>query len=113
MDGETWKSARSSRDRFRTTDGVLNGQGWFIHHVWSLEWFKRPTEQLNRLVEAIEAARTGRMKKKDARLASTTSEITRTPGGPDPLSLAVGSAVAGPDRVDRPASPTTPAPPSE
>ncbi len=104
VDGETWKSARSARDRFRTTDGVLNGQGWIIHHVWSLEWFKRPTEQLNHLVETIEAARAGRMKKKDARLASTTSEIPRTPGGPDPLSMAVGSVEAVPPRPDRPAA---------
>jgi hypothetical protein len=113
VDGDTWKSARSGRDRFRTTDGVLNGQGWIIHHVWSLEWFKRPTEQLNHLVEAIEAARAGRMKKKDARLASTTSEIPRTPGGPDPLSMAVGSVEAMPPRVDRPASPTATTSPSE
>ncbi len=104
VDGETWKSARSARDRFRTTDGVLNGQGWIIHHVWSLEWFKRPTEQLNHLVETIEAARAGRMNKKDARLASTTSEIPRTPGGPDPLSMAVGSVEAVPPRPDRPAA---------
>lgn len=107
VDGDTWKSARSGRDRFRTTDGVLNGQGWIIHHVWSLEWFKRPTEQLNHLVETIEAARAGRVKKKDARLASTTSEIPRTPGGPDPLSMAVGSVEAMPPRVDRPTSSTS------
>jgi hypothetical protein len=49
VDGETWSSARSARDRNRTTDGVLQSQGWLIHHLWSLDWFRRPTEQLNRL----------------------------------------------------------------
>jgi hypothetical protein len=49
VDGETWSSARSVRDRNRTTDGVLQSQGWLIHHLWSLDWFRRPTEQLNRI----------------------------------------------------------------
>ena len=101
VDGENWRSSRSARDRNRTTDGVLNGQGWIIHHLWSLEWFKRPTEQLNRLVEAIEAARSGRAVKKDARLARTVSEIPRHPGGPDPLSTAISGIEALPPRADR------------
>jgi hypothetical protein len=104
VDGDAYCSARSTRDRNRTTDGVLHGQGWIIHHLWSLEWFKRPTEQLNRLVEAIEAARSGRAARKDARLASTTSEITRQTGGPDPLSTAISGIEALPPRIDRPSN---------
>ena len=102
VDGEAYRSARSARDRNRTTDGVLNGQGWNLHHIWSLEWFKKPTEQLNRLIEAIEAARSGRSAKKETRLASTVSEIPRQTGGPDPLSTAISGLEALPPRVDRP-----------
>lgn len=86
VDGETWSSARSARDRNRTIDGVLQSQGWIIHHLWSLDWFRRPTEQLSRLIEAIEAARNGRSAPKELRLASNMSEIPRQSGTPDPFS---------------------------
>ncbi|MEZ6033088.1 MAG: AAA domain-containing protein [Planctomycetaceae bacterium] len=89
VDGETFRTARSSRDRNRTTDGVLSGQGWLLHRLWSLEWFRRPTEQLNRLIEVIEKARHGQVIRKEPRLASTVSEIPRQTGGPDPLSISV------------------------
>jgi hypothetical protein len=89
VDGETWSSARSARDRNRTTDGVLQSQGWLIHHLWSLDWFRRPTEQLNRLIDTIEAARGGRAAPKETRLASTVSEIPRQSGTPDPFSTSL------------------------
>lgn len=89
VDGEIWSSARSARDRNRTTDGVLQSQGWLIHHLWSLDWFRRPTEQLNRLIETIEAARNGRSVPKETRLASTVSEIPRQSGTPDPFSTSL------------------------
>lgn len=102
VDGDACRAARSARDRNRTTEGVLRGQGWMIHHLWSLEWFKRPTEQLNRLVEAIESARAGRGAVKDARLASTVSEIRREVGSPDPLSVSVSGIEPLPPRANRP-----------
>ena len=105
VDGETFRTARSSRDRNRTTDGVLIGQGWILHRIWSLEWFKRPTEQLNKLIETIEAARKGQARKKDAKLASTVSTIPRLAGGPDPLSAATGSVQPLPPRASRPEDP--------
>ena len=89
VDGETWSSARSARDRNRTTGGVLQSQGWLIHHLWSLDWFRRPTEQLNRLIETIEAARSDRSASKEVRLASTVSEISRQSGTPDPFSTSL------------------------
>jgi very-short-patch-repair endonuclease len=107
VDGETFRTARSSRDRNRTTDGVLNGQGWILHRIWSLEWFKRPTEQLNKLIEMIESARKGQARKKDARLASTVSTISRQAGGPDPLSAATGRMQPLPPRATRPEDPKT------
>jgi hypothetical protein len=89
VDGETWSSARSARDRNRTTGGVLQSQGWMIHHLWSLDWFRRPTEQLNRLIETIDSARNGKSASKEARLASTVSEISRQSGTPDPFSTSL------------------------
>ena len=56
-DGEAYKSSRTARDRDRLRDSVLSGQGWGLHHVWCWDWFQRPAEQLQKLVDAIEAAK--------------------------------------------------------
>ncbi len=56
-DGEAYKSSRTARDRDRLRDSVLSGQGWALHHVWCWDWFQRPAEQLQKLVEAIESAK--------------------------------------------------------
>jgi very-short-patch-repair endonuclease/DNA polymerase III delta prime subunit len=55
-DGATYHSSRSARDRDRLKDAVLKDRGWKIHRVWSTDWFHRPAEQLQRIVEAIEKA---------------------------------------------------------
>ena len=102
VDGESYRTSRSARDRDRTRGGVLGGQGWNMHRVWALEWFRRPTEQLNELIEAIEAAKHGRLKPAGPQLASSVSTIERQIGGPDPLSTAVADAEPVPDRPDEP-----------
>lgn len=56
-DGPSYKKARSARDRDRLRRSVLEGQGWFVHRIWSGDWFKRPQEQLERVIAAIEAAK--------------------------------------------------------
>ncbi len=56
-DGPSYRSARSARDRDRLRRSVLEGQGWLVHRIWSGDWFKRPQEQLERAIAAIEAAK--------------------------------------------------------
>jgi len=107
VDGESYRSARSTRDRDRTIDGVLGAQGWVMHHVWSPEWFRKPTEQLNRLIEVIEAAKRGKAPRKQSRLASTVSDVSRQIGGPDPLSKAVSPVEALPPKAARNTSSAT------
>ncbi|MEZ6088578.1 MAG: DUF4011 domain-containing protein [Pirellulaceae bacterium] len=101
VDGDSYRAARSARDRDRTRMGVLVGQGWSMYRIWSLEFFRRPTEQLNALIEQIEAARSGRTKKSGPRLASTVSSVNRQTGGPDPLSTAVSDMEPVPPRSAR------------
>ena len=100
VDGDSYRTSRSARDRDRTRSGVLGAQGWSMYRIWSLEWFRRPTEQLNSLIEAIEAARRGRLKPSGPQLASTVSEVSRQVGGPDPLSTAVADAEPVPERQE-------------
>ena len=56
-DGAAYHEARSARDRDRLRQAVLEDHGWIIHRVWSTDWFRRPQEQLERVVAAIEAAK--------------------------------------------------------
>jgi very-short-patch-repair endonuclease len=90
VDGSDYRGARTARDRDRLREHVLEGQGWKLVRIWAMEWFQRPTDQLNRLVEAIEAARRPSREKKP----SVTEEvfvIERHPAGGDPF----GDIVSG------------------
>lgn len=90
IDGPQFGSARSARDRNRTTDGVLGAQGWVLHHVWSPEFFRNPQQELNRILEKIEPAKQGKLQTRGVRLASSRSQIQRRTGGLDPLAAALG-----------------------
>ena len=57
-DGRSYSAARSARDRDRLRRAVLEDHGWAMHRIWSFDWLHRPQEELNRLVAAIEAAKT-------------------------------------------------------
>ncbi|MCE9606283.1 MAG: DUF3320 domain-containing protein [Planctomycetia bacterium] len=56
-DGLQYDAARSSRDRDRLRQQVLEDRGWKIHRIWSIDWFNRPKEQLAKLTTAIDAAK--------------------------------------------------------
>jgi very-short-patch-repair endonuclease/flagellar biosynthesis GTPase FlhF len=56
-DGAAYHSARSARDRDRLRQSVLEGLGWSIHRIWSVDWFRHPEQELKRTVEAIEKAK--------------------------------------------------------
>jgi very-short-patch-repair endonuclease len=56
-DGAAYHSSRSARDRDRLRQAVLEDHGWIIHRIWSADWFQRPSEQLERTIAAIEAAK--------------------------------------------------------
>lgn len=56
-DGASYHGARSARDRDRLRQSVLESHGWMIHRVWSTDWFQRPGQELDRIVERIQAAK--------------------------------------------------------
>ncbi|QPK00690.1 DUF3320 domain-containing protein [Enterobacter mori] len=57
-DGSAYHSSRSARERDRLRQAVLEDHGWIIHRIWSTDWFQRPDEQLQRVINAIENAKT-------------------------------------------------------
>jgi hypothetical protein len=56
-DGATYHSARSARDRDRLRQEVLENLGWRIHRIWSTDWFRDPSGEIERAVLAIEKAK--------------------------------------------------------
>jgi very-short-patch-repair endonuclease len=56
-DGASYYSLPSARDRDRLRQAVLEDHGWTIHRIWSTDWFQRPREELQKVVEAIESAK--------------------------------------------------------
>lgn len=56
-DGATYHAAPSARDRDRLRQEILEAHGWAIHRIWSTDWFQRPEEELQRLLQAVDAAR--------------------------------------------------------
>ncbi len=55
-DGSTYKSARSTRDRDRLRQSVLENMGWQYHRVWTVDWFRSKRAEKDRLLEAVRAA---------------------------------------------------------
>jgi very-short-patch-repair endonuclease/DNA polymerase III delta prime subunit len=58
-DGAAYHSSKSSRDRDRLRQAVLEDHGWIIHRIWSTDWFQRPERELRRVLEAVERVRRG------------------------------------------------------
>lgn len=55
-DGAPYHSSRSSRDRDRLRQQVLEGLGWHFHRIWSTDWFRDPRGQIEKLRAALDAA---------------------------------------------------------
>ena len=55
-DGQTYRSARTARDRDRVRSSVLQGMGWNLYRVWSTDWTKDPRGEAARLLHAVNAA---------------------------------------------------------
>jgi superfamily I DNA and/or RNA helicase len=53
-DGQTYNSCATVRDRDRLRQEVLERLGWKMYRVWSADWFKNPTEQLEKLTKFID-----------------------------------------------------------
>ena len=53
LDGEGYGSARTTRDRELAQIGVLNGLGWQILRVWSMDWWDDRDKELARIDQAI------------------------------------------------------------
>lgn len=70
-DGAFYHDSRSARDRDRLRQAVLEDHGWTIYRIWSADWFQRPKAELDRLIAAIEQAKTNALSGADHTHASS------------------------------------------
>ncbi len=52
-DGEYYQSGNSVRERDRLREAVLEGLGWTLHRVWSVDWYKNPEAELQYIREKL------------------------------------------------------------
>ena len=55
-DGATYHSSKSSRDRDRLRQEILEKRGWTIHRIWSTDWFQNQKKEIEKLHKAIDDA---------------------------------------------------------
>ena len=63
-DGRNYRDTPTARDRDRIRHEMLEGLGWRLARVWSVDWFRAPHREIDKLMETIELARTGKLKPK-------------------------------------------------
>ncbi|MEP6495551.1 MAG: DUF3320 domain-containing protein [bacterium] len=54
-DGVAYHNSETARDRDRLRQQVLEARGWTIHRVWSTDWFKDRSGQIERLLTLLAA----------------------------------------------------------
>ena len=53
LDGENYMAAATARDRNLGQPSVLQGLGWNLHRVWTLDWLDTPEREFVKLEDAI------------------------------------------------------------
>ena len=76
-DGAQYRNAPVARDRDRLRQQVLKGLGWQLHRVWSMDWYRDRTGTAERLLAAIENAKT------------VPPEVLPTKTAPEPIEVNV------------------------
>ncbi|VEU76465.1 DUF4011 domain-containing protein [Mycoplasmopsis columboralis] len=53
-DGSVYKTSKSTRDRDILRQRVLEGRNWSIYRLWSADWYKNKTKQIQKLTQFID-----------------------------------------------------------
>ena len=59
LDGETYGESKTVRDREYAQIGVLNGLGWHITRVWTMDWWDNREKEVSRLLELLKKFENG------------------------------------------------------
>jgi hypothetical protein len=56
LDGGSYGTAKTTRDREIAQIGVLHGLGWQIMRIWTMDWWDNPGQELDRILERLSTA---------------------------------------------------------
>ena len=62
LDGAGYGKSRTTRDREIAQVGVLEGLGWNILRIWSMDWWDSPAKELKRITARLDEVRKGVVK---------------------------------------------------
>ncbi|MBI5636962.1 MAG: AAA family ATPase, partial [Nitrospinae bacterium] len=74
-DGATYHSAKSTRDRDRLRQTILERLGWRIRRIWSTDWFRNPHDELRPIIRELSSLRTENVKGFEQKYESEAKEI--------------------------------------
>jgi very-short-patch-repair endonuclease len=92
-DGVAYHASETTRDRDRLRQQVLEARGWTIHRVWSTDWFKDRTGQIERLTGLIEHSR---VRAREEAAAEREAQVRAAADAAKAAELAAASAEAPP-----------------
>ncbi len=63
-DGRTYHSSKTARDRDRLRQRHLERMGWTLHRIWSTDWFTNSVRECQKVLDAVERAKTSMSSRK-------------------------------------------------
>ncbi len=53
LDGGSYRTAKTTRDRELSQISVLEGLGWRLLRIWSVDWWENPDKEIQRIVDEL------------------------------------------------------------
>ena len=75
LDGETYGTSKTVRDREYAQIGVLNGLGWHITRVWTMDWWDNREKEIARLLDLLNKLEQGEAIEEEPQPAAAESGI--------------------------------------
>ena len=72
-DGDTYRLSKTTRDRDRLRQEILERMGWKFYRIWSTDWFRNKRLEKERLLAAVKEAFQSAPKKTDRPIAPEVS----------------------------------------
>ena len=54
LDGYSYRDTRTTRDREIAQTSVLEGLGWNLHRIWTMDWLENRSKELTRLLDRLQ-----------------------------------------------------------
>ena len=79
LDGDSYNAAKTTRDRELAQIAVLNGLGWNIHRIWTMDWYDNQVKELNKLLSLLDELKNTSEKKTTGGSLAVTPKTSAIP----------------------------------